>query len=221
MAFIPVADGQLIPEHPLAAITVGAGAQVPVLTGTNTEEFRLFVVPTGLAALVTEEALPGLASGLGIPAAVAGLYRARRPDGSPGDVLAALLTDRFFRLPALAIAEARALGRAGPSGPHAPTYVYEFAWPSPVSGLGACHSLEIPFVFDNLSAEGAERALGASPPAALAQRMHSAWVAFARDGQPGWRAFDAAYPVMIFEADRCMVQEDPRGEERGAWAQDS
>jgi len=93
MAFIPVADGLLIPEHPLAAITAGAGAQVSLLTGTTTEEFRLFVVPTGLAALVTEEALPGLAAGLGIPEPVANLYRARRPGDSPGDVLAALLTE--------------------------------------------------------------------------------------------------------------------------------
>jgi para-nitrobenzyl esterase len=217
MAFIPVTDGILITEHPLAAITAGAGAEVALLTGTTTDEFRLFVVPTGLAALVTEEALPGLAAGLGISASVADLYRSRRPGDSPGDVLAALLTDRFFRLPALAIAEARALG---PSRPHGPTYVYEFAWPSPVSGLGACHSLEIPFVFDNLSAEGAERALGTAPPPALARRMHAAWVAFARDGDPGWQPFDDTYPVMIFEADRCMVQEDPRGEERRAWTRE-
>jgi para-nitrobenzyl esterase len=49
--------------------------------------------------------------------------------------------------------------------------------------------------------------------------MHAAWVAFARDGDPGWHAFDETYPVMIFEADHCAVQQDPRGEERRAWAQ--
>jgi para-nitrobenzyl esterase len=219
MAFIPVADGVLIPEHPLAAITAGAGAKIPLLTGTTTDEFRLFVVPTGLAALVTEEALPGLAAGLGIAAPVTDLYRASRQDDSPGDVLAAILTDGFFRLPALAVAEARSPGPAQAAEPQAPTYVYEFAWPSPVSGLGACHSLEIPFVFDNLSAEGAERALGATPPQALADRMHAAWIAFARDGDPGWRTFDDTYPVMVFEADGGGVQQDPRGKERRSWAQ--
>jgi para-nitrobenzyl esterase len=210
MAFIPVLDGDLIPVHPLAAITAGAGSGVPLLTGTTTEEFRLFLVPTGVSAFITDQALPDLLALLGIGQATADLCRANRPGASPGDVFAALLTDRFFRLPALAVAEARA---AGP----APTYVYEFAWPSPVSGLGACHSLEIPFVFDNLSADGADLALGPAPPAGLADRMHAAWIAFARSGDPGWPAFDDAYPVMIFDAAGGGVQADPRGDERMIW----
>ena len=221
MAFIPVADGTLITEHPLPAITAGAGAQIPLLTGTTADEFRLFLIPTGLAALVTDEALPGLLAAMGIAAPVADVYRAARPDDSPGEVLAAMLTDRSFRLPALAVAEARSAWQATAKGPQAPTYVYEFAWPSPVIGLGACHSLEIPFVFDNLSADGAELALGAAPPQALADRMHAAWVAFACDGDPGWRSFDEKYPVMIFKADSSGVQQDPRGKERRSWARGS
>jgi para-nitrobenzyl esterase len=147
---------------------------------------------------------------LGVGPAVADRYRANRPGASPGDLLAAVLTDQFFRLPALAVAEARA---AGP----APTYGYEFAWPSPVSGLGACHSLEIPFVFDNLSAEGAELALGPAPPTELAGRMHAAWIAFARDGDPGWRSFDDTYPVMVFDSPGGGPAADPRGDERRIW----
>ncbi len=210
MAFIPVIDGDLIPVHPLTAIAAGAGSGVPLLTGTTTDEYRLFLVPTGIAALITEEALARLLPVLGIGSAVAHLYRANRPGASPGDLFAALLTDRFFRLPALAVAGARAPGPA-------PTYVYEFAWASPVDGLGACHSLEIPFVFDNLSAEGAEPALGAAPPAALADRMHEAWLAFARDGDPGWRAFDETCAVMIFDDPGGGLAADPRGDERRIW----
>jgi para-nitrobenzyl esterase len=212
MAFIPVVDGDLIPVHPLAAMTAGAGSGVTLLTGTNTEEYRLFLVPTGIAGLMTPEAVDGVLAMLGVTPAVAGLYRANRPDASPGDLFAAVLTDRFFRLPAMAVAEARA---AGP----APTFVYEFAWQSPVSGLGACHSLEIPFVFHNLSAAGAELALGPTPPTELADRMHTAWIAFARDGDPGWRAFDGTYPVMIFDSPGRGIQADPRGDERRIWAQ--
>jgi para-nitrobenzyl esterase len=224
MAFIPVVDGDLIPVHPLAAIAAGAGSGVALLTGTTTEEYRLFLVPTGLAGYLTDESLAGFLAAAGIDAQVADLYRANRPGASPGDVLAALLTDRFFRLPALAVAEARATQGAyrppGPAQARAPTYLYEFAWRSSVSGLGACHSLEIPFVFDNLSAAGAERALGAAPPADLAGRMHAAWIAFARDGDPGvpgWRGFDATYPVMVFDSPGGGVQHDPRGGERRIW----
>jgi para-nitrobenzyl esterase len=214
MAFIPVVDGDLIPVHPLAALAAGAGSGVTLLTGTNAEEYRLFLVPTGIAGLMTPETVDGVLAMLGVTPAVAGVYRARRPGAAPGDLLAAVLTDQFFRLPALAVAEARTAGPAR-------TYVYEFAWQSPVSGLGACHSLEIPFVFGNLSAPGAELALGQAPPEDLAAQMHAAWVAFASDGDPGWRAFDGSYPVMVFDFPGGGVQADPRGDERRIWAQAS
>jgi para-nitrobenzyl esterase len=210
MPFIPVIDGDLIPVHPLTAIAAGAGSPVPLLTGTTADEYRLFLVPTGIAGSITPESLAGVLALLGIAPVVGDLYQANRPQASPGDLLAAVLTDRYFRLPALAVAGARAAGPAA-------TYVYEFAWPSPVHGLGACHSLEIPFVFDNLSAEGADLALGPAPPAALAARMHAAWLAFARGGDPGWPAYDGTCPVMVFDAHGGEVQTDPRGDERRIW----
>jgi para-nitrobenzyl esterase len=212
MAFVPVVDGDLIPAHPMSSIAHGTGAGVPLLTGTTTEEFRLFLVPSGAAAYITGEALAGLLGAVGVSTEVAELYRANRPDASPGDLLCAVLTDRFFRLPALAVAQARS------SGP-APTYVYEFAWQSPVSDLGACHSLEIPFVFDNLSASGAELALGPTPPQALADQMHAVWISFARGGDPGWPAFDDTYPVMVFDGGGGGLELDPRGDERRIWSQ--
>ncbi|HEY7015002.1 MAG TPA: carboxylesterase family protein [Streptosporangiaceae bacterium] len=211
MAFIPVIDGDLIPVHPLTAITAGAGSSVPVLTGTTTDEYRLFLMPTGLAGYVTDEGLAGVLALLGIEPAVGDLYRANRPQAAPGDLLAAVLTDRYFRLPALAVAEARAAGPAA-------TYVYEFAWPSPIHGLGACHSLDIPFVFDNLFAEGAGQALGPHPPAGLASQMHGAWLDFARSGDPGWPTYGPSCPVMVFDAHGGGVQSDPRGDERRIWA---
>ncbi|HUY49993.1 MAG TPA: carboxylesterase family protein [Streptosporangiaceae bacterium] len=211
MPFIPVIDGDLIPGHPMAAIAAGAGADVPLITGTTTEEYRLFLAPTGMAALITDDLLATLLPVLGISPAVAGRYRANRPGASPGDLLAALLTDLFFRRPALAIAEARIGGPA-------PTYVYEFAWQSPADGLGACHSLELPFVFDNLSADGTAPVLGTDPPGRLAAEMHAAWIGFARAGDPGWRPFDRAYPVRVFRADGGGVETDPRGDERRIWS---
>ena len=211
MPFIPVIDGDLIPAHPMAAITAGSGADVPLLTGTTSDEYRLFLVPSGIAAEITDEFLAGMLADLGISPAVAGLYRSNRPAATAGDILAALLTDRFFRLPALAVAEARIGGPA-------PTYVYEFAWQSPLGGLGACHSLEIPFVFDNLSATGFGHVIGPNRPQPLADQMHRAWISFARRGDAGWRAFDEAYPVRVFEGADGAVELDPRGDERRSWS---
>jgi para-nitrobenzyl esterase len=210
MAFVPVLDGDILPVHPLAALAAGQGGDVPLLAGTNTEEFRLFFVPPGLAAIVTDESLPGFTAALGVDPAVTGRYRANRPGANAGDVLCALITDRFFRVPAFAAAEAR-LAAAGP----APTYLYEFGWPSPVLGLGAAHAVEIPFVFDNLTA-GADL-LGPDAPAKLAADMHATWIRFASTGDPGWQPFDASYPVMIWDGQRAEVVADPRGDERTSW----
>ncbi len=214
MSFIPVVDGDVLPVHPLAAIAAGQGAGVALMTGTNTEEFRLFFVPNGLATAVTPESLPFVLGALGIGADTAAVYQANRPDGSPGDVLCALVTDNFFRNPMFAAAEARVAAR----GP-APTHVYEFAWRSQVQGLGAAHALEIPFVFDNLSSPDAQLAIGLDARTDLAAEMHAAWIRFATTGDPGWQPFDASYPVMTFGAEGgpATVVYDPRGDERRSW----
>jgi para-nitrobenzyl esterase len=214
MAFLPVVDGDVLPLHPLAALQAGVGSDIAMMTGTNTEEFRLFFVPNGTAAMVTDETLPGFLAALHIPAHTAGVYRANRPGATAGDVVCALVTDRFFRNPAFAAAEARAA-----AGGPAPTYLYEFAWPSPVGGLGAAHGVEIPFVFDNLTAADGALLIGTEPPAALAAEMHAAWIRFAATGEPGWQPFDGSYPVMTFGATpgNAAVTLDPRGDERTSW----
>jgi para-nitrobenzyl esterase len=211
LPFLPVIDGDVLPVHPLAALTAGGGSDIPLLVGTNTEEFRLFLVPNGVAAMVTDENLPAFLSGLGISPHVAAVYRADRPQDSAGDILCALVTDLFFRVPAFAAAEARADGPAS-------TYVYEFAWRSPVQNLGAAHGMEIAFVFDNLALAGADQLLGSAPPAGLAADMHATWIRFATTGDPGWQPFDATYPVMTWDGATAEVVHDPRGDQRRAWA---
>ena len=45
MPFVPVIGGDLIAEHPMAAIAAAAGADVPLMTGTTRKEYRLFLAP--------------------------------------------------------------------------------------------------------------------------------------------------------------------------------
>jgi para-nitrobenzyl esterase len=213
MPFIPVVDGDVLPLHPQAALAAGHGADVPLLAGFNAEEFRLFAVPNGLAAVVTADVLPAVLGMLGIGQDVAQLYQGDRSGASPGDLLCALVTDKFFRNPLFAAAEARVTAGT------APTYLYEFAWRSQVQDLGAAHAVEIPFVFDNLSSPDAQLAVGANPPTDLAAEMHAAWIRFATSGEPGWQPFDASYPVMTFGAapGPGAVILDPRSSERRCW----
>jgi para-nitrobenzyl esterase len=209
MAFIPVIDGESLPEHPLARIGAGSGSEVPVMIGTNSDEFRTFLVPSGMVDLITEEVLASMAAAVGAGKVVIDVYRNHREGASPGDLLAALLTDRFFLLPALAVAEGRA---AGP----APTHFYEFAWQHPRVGAG--HGLDVPFVFDNLAAEGADLVAGRNPPREVAEEMHATWIRFAATGDPGWPAYGDCRAVMVFDAGGGNVRNDPRRDEREIWS---
>ena len=149
-----------------------------------------------------------MAGAVGATPDVIAIYRSNRPGASPGDLLAALLTDRFFLLPALAVAEAR--GQAA-------TYFYEFAWRHPAVGAG--HGLDVPFVFDNLAAEGAELVAGPDAPQDLAQEMHASWARFAslRAILAGRRTTGPPGPGLGCR--RRQRQQRPRSGERTAWPQ--
>ena len=180
----PVLDGDVIPERPIDRIVSGASADIDALVGTNIDEWRLFLALGGLIDQVTDEALAGAVAAYGLPVekTVAG-YRAAHPGASPGDLLTALQGDWWRRFPALRLADARATQAKSVAA----TYMYEFAWRSPQyeGRLGACHLLEVPFVFDTLG-KGTEPLWGNNPPQQLADAMHAAWVAFATTGDPGW-----------------------------------
>ncbi len=213
MPFEPVIDGNVLPARPIDSIVGGAGVGVDVMIGTNAEEDRLFMVPNGTINYINEDILAGTVAAYGLPVAeTIATYRAIRPDASAGELLAAVVTDWFYRIPAIRLAEAHTKGSGA-------TYMYEFAWRSPAfdGKLGACHALEIPFVFDTLDKEGYEVLLGDSAPQQLAYAMHAAWVAFARDGDPGWPSFDVnRRATMRFDTTQELV-EDPRSAERLMW----
>jgi len=214
MAFEPVVDGVLLDDLPLRSMAAGAAAGVDVLAGTTSDEHRLFLVPTGVADAVPDAALADIVAAYGLDAepALAG-YRAARPGATAGELLADVLTDWFFRIPSVRVAEARAAAGTGAS------WQYEFAWASPqLDGrLGACHAIEVPFVFDALDDASGVPLLGEHPPQLLADEVHAAWVAFAATGDPGWAPYDLdRRAVMRFDAASAVV-EDPRPETRRLW----
>ncbi len=100
--------------------------------------------------------------------------------------------------------------------------MYEFGWRSPAANgmFGACHALEIPFVFDTLDLGPGQmigELLGDAPPQHLADTMHSAWVSFMTQGDPGWPRYDLKRrATMRFDVE-CTVVDDPRAAERALW----
>jgi para-nitrobenzyl esterase len=211
----PALDGDIIPARPIDRISAGASADSDVLVGTNSDEWRLFLVLGGIIDQVTNEALAGTMAAYGLPVeATLNGYRAAYPGASPGDLLAALQGDWWCRIPALRLADTR----AAQANSAAATYMYEFAWRTPQfnGSLGACHALEIPFVFDTLG-YGTQPLWGDTPPQGLADTMHAAWIAFATKGDPGWPRYDQSHrATMRFDTTSGIVN-DPLSRERALW----
>ncbi|MCU1405835.1 MAG: Carboxylesterase, partial [Glaciihabitans sp.] len=91
-----------------------------------------------------------------------------------------VLVSSYFRAAVTRVAAARTAGGAGSR-----TWLYDFAFHSPVTGV-AGHCMELPFAWDLLEAEGVEAQFGSTPPRALAEQMHSDWVAFIEGGAVCW-----------------------------------
>jgi para-nitrobenzyl esterase len=211
LPFAPAIDGQVLPAAPLEAMAAGRGSDVPLLIGSNRDEARLFLVAPGTIDLIDDSALAVAAGAYGLAGNSLEVYRANRPGRSPGDVLAAVITDWFFRVPAIRVAEAR--------GAAARTWMYRFDWPRPQAnhGLGACHAVEIPYVFDTVTRAELGPLVGDSPAQGVADRAHRAWVDFITHGEPGWAPYDTVSRTTALLAEELSPVDDPAGDERALW----
>ena len=186
--FSPVVDGEVLDQTPWQALRGGAARGVELIVGHNRDEFRLFVALAGMIGKVTD-AMAAQALDVFAPSPQA--YRDAFPDASGERLFELVQSDWLFRLPSLKLAEAQVTGGGR-------VHMYELTWPAPGLGgvLGACHVLDVPLVFGNLTAGNrASLVMGehAPPDATLvSQHFRSAWTAFARSGDPGWPAYDMA-----------------------------
>lgn len=173
-----IEDGVTIPEGGMGPAL--AQVSVPLMTGTNRDETRLFnfLDPTQVANFAKLR------------------YWARDP--AAYDVRSDY-ESLFWRLHAVDDV-ARAIDGA------APVYAYRFDWDDEGSALfsdfsqllGAGHSIEIPFVFADWSFGGRLGKIlynkkNRTGREAVSDAMMSYWAAFARDGAPG-RGADGAHP---------------------------
>jgi para-nitrobenzyl esterase len=222
LPFAPVVDGDVLPRPPLEAIAAGQGGRVRLLIGSNREESRLFLVAAGTIGLIDDDMLAAAAGAYGLDAAGLEVYREARPGASPGDVLAAVITDWFFAIPAVRVAEARvsAAAAASPAGSGVtPTWVYRFDHPAPEAnrGLGACHAVEIPFVFGTTGRDDVHELIGDQPSQEVADAAHRTWVSFISDGSPGWKPYSVHKRLTGILTGLVTEVADPDGAERALW----
>ncbi len=203
----PVVGGDAVPRDPGEAFRSGAGSGIPVLIGVTSEEYRLWLVPSGAVDRVTRRGLTLARLASRVPARVVRAHRAHRPEATPGEILGEIAGDLLLRAPAWRLADARLSPDA------APTWMYEFRWQSPVDGLRAAHAMELGFVFDRIHAPDAVRLAGPDAPQELADAMHLAWLRFIVTGDPGWERWDTRRLVEVFDGGGSHPELAPRRDE--------
>jgi para-nitrobenzyl esterase len=217
----PGVDGKTLPLLPVKAAQIGSVAPIPLLIGTNLDEWKLFGMMDPNALKMDESMMADRLKFFLPPQHVEEITMVyRKARGSRGDstnpfeLTSAVLSDFMFRTPALQMTE-------GYQRRSIPVYSYLFTWKSPALDglLGACHALELGFVFGTYDAQFC----GKGPDAErLSQRMQDAWLAFARTGKPTcpslgeWPEYGEGRRTMLLGSD-CRLEEAPYEEERRAW----
>ena len=180
----PNIDGFVFVEDPLVTLREGRHAKVPLVVGSNADEFELFT--------------PAFATCAGYYGYLSAIFGDRTGEvtaqypclgfGTPRDAAVAAMTDHMFTC------EARRIARAAVAGGSPSVWRYWFTRTftnHALSALDAFHTAELPFVFQTFAA------LDYTPSAddrALADAIGAAWARLAAIGEPGapWPAYDPA-----------------------------
>lgn len=182
-SFVPNSDGWALKETPIKALESGNYNNVPLMIGTNRDEFKFFTF-----------AIPGVRA---LPRRTIEKVAASQYDFE-GEKYRSLYPSRQYRLPADAAIDAigdavlgcKCFEAAEAAAKHQTAiYYYRFDYDDSKypHRMGAGHALEIPFVFGNMenargnklySVQQLERAMP------LSETMMNYWTNFAKTGDP-------------------------------------
>ena len=213
LPFQPTIEGQILQGEPIDAVRAGAAAGIPLLTGTTREEWKLFSAPNPATRLMSAKSFTARierAAGDAAPEILAAYEH-----GSVFERFNAFMTDKMFTMPCIRLLEAQ--------GAHAPVYGYRFDWKSKLLGgiMGACHAMELGFVFGTYRERMAGAFFGKGPDAdALSNAMIDAWTNFAKTGAPDadWPRYNSdTRATMIFGDGAPHADHAPNEARRRAW----
>lgn len=172
----PCVDGKYIVQNPFDPTPAEFSKDVPMLIGSNLHEFgynnRAIITPKTM-----EEVTATLTERYGAENAEKYIkaYKEAYPfDDQPQHILATNVRTSVIK---------QATVKNAQGGARA--YVYLFEWLSPVNdgSLGACHGMELPFMFNNIALARTMTG-GGTDAYKLADKISSAWISFIKTGNP-------------------------------------
>lgn len=208
VGFAPVPDGVNLLQQPFSPDFADISKNIPILIGTTLNE--LVRVAYAEKTLAMEEAKKRLEKIYGDKTdTYIQLFKKTYPDATPQDLVS---IDTLFRPNTIITADARSAKTT------APVYNYLLTWKSDVdnSSKGSFHGLDIPLAFKNI--ELGKHWTGTSDEAkVLAEKMSSAWINFAKTGNPNDKSLPAWKPytrengeTLIFDKETKIVNNNDR-----------
>ncbi|MBR0087207.1 MAG: carboxylesterase/lipase family protein [Lachnospiraceae bacterium] len=208
----PERDGIILPEDVYLAYAEGKASDVDMLSGTNADEARYWIQEVGgypVYALAAPVLYQSVRKSLLEPdRRYADAFLELQTEDDPWD-MTEFFNELFFRVPAVRQAELH----AGTGGRH---FMYYWTKESEIENYGACHAVELSYVFNNL-----EDTIYTGAPAdkKLAEAVQEMWVSFAKTGDPStdrwtWLPYDDADRVTMVLGDDIRMVPDPLEEQR-------
>ncbi len=200
--FGPVPDGVNLLQQPFTPDFADISKDIPLLIGTTFNELIKTVYSE--KNLTMEDAKKRLAEKYGDNTDnYIQLFEKAYPNYSSQDLLS---IDTLFRPNTIVTADARAANTS------APVYSYLLTWKSTVEDntKGSFHGLDIPLAFKNI--ELGKHWTGESDDAkALAEKMSSAWINFAKTGNPNVEGSLPAWkPYSRENGETMMFDKEPK-----------
>jgi para-nitrobenzyl esterase len=219
--WLPVVDNVVLSRDPFTPDAPPLSEDVPMILGNVHDETAVAVRGT----LTWDDAPAALKNAVAIylgpysAEEVVAKYRTIYPGKSPIEIVIAAAT--AFRAWPGQVLEAERRASNAKSEKH--TWVYQMNWHRDAPGARAMHTIDIPFMFDNLAAAPGQvgttpEEIAAAQP--LADAMAGMLIRYAatgnpnHEGLPAWPTYDLTHRSTMMWENPPRIENDPRGEER-------
>ncbi len=217
--FVPVSGTDFLPLPPKEAIAQGVAKGIPMLIGTNRDEANLFAKMKPAIIEPEVKTVHNYLKSNGLSTHEQHLISLYPKFPSRTSILS-MITDAIFQLPSVYIADAQSN--------FASAYSYRFDWtsfPIRLIGLGACHGMELPFVFNTFNSGAGKRIMKASNKRKvfkLSKEIQTAWTNFAHTGNPDsgnnkWLPYNTESRSTLIFDNTIKVVSDPIAKLREGW----